>query len=125
MDMRPRYIALTAAIISVVLVLNQHLSACDRQPVHFKAEEMSKRIEERAPLVLQGHNVRIAGSIELLVVVGPNGAPSCISVIRGHPILTATAIGSVKDWRFRPYRAKGKSVSYSGPLIIRAKDFRH
>ncbi len=58
-----------------------------------------------------------------MVVVDNHGEPICISVVRGHPLLTSTAISSVKDWRFRPYSAKGKPKNYSGSLLIESKEF--
>ena len=84
---------------------------------------MSKRIVTRTPIVPQAHSARIAGSIELFLEIAADGKPSCISVVRGHPILTSAAVSGVKDWRFRPYRVKGKAVTYSGSLVIYAKDF--
>jgi len=84
---------------------------------------MANRIVKRTPIIAQAHVARISGSIELLVEVDTEGKPSCISIVRGHPILTSAAVLSVKDWRFRPYHAKGKLVPYSGSLVIYAKDF--
>ena len=46
-----------------------------------------------------------------------------ISVIRGRPILTSTAIASVKEWRFRPYRKKRELTTYSGALVLDGKEF--
>ena len=86
---------------------------------------MTQRIVKRTPMVLQGHALRIEGTIELPVIVEEDGKPSCISVVRGHPILTSTAIASVKEWRFRPYHKNGKLVTYSGALVLDAKEFVH
>ena len=74
-------------------------------------------------MMVQGHNARLAGSIELLVVIDERGKPICISVVRGHPILTSTAIASVKEWRFRLYRKNRKLVTYSGALVLDAEEF--
>jgi len=83
---------------------------------------MAKRIVKRTPIVPQAHVARIAGSIELLIEIDTEGKPSCISIVRGHPILTSAAVLSVKDWKFQPYRSDGKLVAYSGFLVIDAKD---
>ena len=106
-----------------LLLVGSSVFACEQQRVHFQAVAMSHRIVERTPMVLQGHAVRINGTIELLVVVGKDGKPSCISVMRGHPILTSTAIPSVTEWRFRPYHKNRKMVTYSGALVLDAKEF--
>jgi TonB family protein len=74
-------------------------------------------------MMVQGHYSRLSGSIELLVVVDEQGKPTCISVVRGHPILTSTAISSVRNWRFRPYSVEGTPKKYSGSLVIESKEF--
>jgi Gram-negative bacterial TonB protein C-terminal len=105
-----------------LFLFGECLFACETQPVHFQAAAMLHRILKRTPMVLQGHVVRIKGTIELLVVVSNDGTPSCISVVRGHPILTSAAIASVKEWRFRPYRKNRKRVTYSGALVLDARE---
>lgn len=112
-----------AEVWAVLFLVGECLFACEKQPVHFQAPAMSHRIVKRTPMLIQGHGVRIKGTIELLVVVGIDGRPSCISVMRGHPILTSTAIASVKDWRFSPHRKAHKHVTYSGVLVLDAKEF--
>ena len=119
MDMWHRLAVVCAALVLV----GDCVFACEQQPAHFQAVAMSHRVVQRTPMVLQGHAVRIKGTIELLVVIGEDGTPSCISVVRGHPILTSTAIDSVKEWRFRLYHKNRKVVTYSGVLVLDAKEF--
>ena len=114
-----------ALVCAVLFLVGECLFACEKQPVHFQDVAMSHRIVKRTPMPLQGHGVRIKGTIELLAVVDIDGRPSCISVVRGHPILTSTAIASVKDWRFSPHRKAQKLVTYSGAMVLDAKDFVH
>src|SRR5919109_1354047 len=106
-----------AVVCAGLLLVGECVFACEQQPVHFQAVSMSHRIVQRTPMVLQGHVVRIKGTIELLVLVGEDGKPSCISVVRGHPVLTSTAIASVKEWRFRPFHKNRKVITYSGALV--------
>jgi hypothetical protein len=115
--------AIVCAGLFLLFLFGESLFACERQPSHFQAAAMSNRIVKRTPMVLQGHIARIQGTIELLVVVGQDERPSCISVVRGHPILTSTAIGSVKEWRFCLYRKNRKLVTYSGALVLDGKEF--
>jgi hypothetical protein len=105
------------------LLLSHCAQACEKLSVNLLPEEMSKRIVTRTPVVLQAHVARITRSIELFLEIDADGKPSCISVVRGHPILTSAAVSSVKDWRFQPYRVKGKQLTYSGSLVINATDF--
>jgi len=106
-----------------LLLVGECVFACEQQPLHLQADAMSHRIVKRTPMMFQGHIARIQGTIKLLVVVAEDGKPSCLLVVRGHPILTSTAIASVKEWRFRPYRENRKLVTYSGTLVLDAKDF--
>jgi hypothetical protein len=106
-----------------LLLLSHWCAACEKRSVNLRAEEMSERIVTRTPIVPQAHVARITGSIELFLEIDADGKPSCISVVRGHPILTSAAVSSVKDGRFRPYCVKGRLVTYSGSLVIYAKDF--
>jgi TonB family protein len=119
------------AVLAIVLLLariaqpsdKKAVQPCQEEAVHFPSQEMSQRIVTRTPMMVQGHHARLAGSIELLVVIDEQGKPICISVVRGHPILTSTAMSAVKDWRFRPYSMKGKLKKYSGSLVIDSKEF--
>jgi hypothetical protein len=106
-----------------LFLFGECLFACEKHPVYFEAAAMSHPHSQADSNVLQGHVVRIKGTIELLVVVGKDGKPSCISVMRGHPILASAAIASVKEWRFRPYSKNRKLVTYSGALVLDAKEF--
>ena len=92
MDMQRRL----AFVFAGLLLLGASAFACEEQSVHLQAAAMTQRIAKRTPMMLQGHAVRIEGTIELMVIVEEDGKPSCISVVRGHPILTSTAIASVK-----------------------------
>lgn len=121
MDMQRRL----AVVCAGLLLLGASAFACEEQSVHLPATAMTQRILKRTSMMLQGHAVRIEGTIELMVIVEEDGKPSCISIVRGHPILTSTAIASVKEWRFRPYRKNGKLVTYSGALVLDAKEFVH
>jgi Gram-negative bacterial TonB protein C-terminal len=119
------------AVLAIILQLGgtarpsdkQSAQPCQNEAVHLAAQEMSERIVTRTPMMVQGHHARLTGNIELLVVVDEQGKPTCISVLSGHPILTSTAISSVRNWRSRPYYVKNKLKRYSGPLVIESTEF--
>ena len=108
---------------AIVLLFAPYAQPCHKKSIHLDPKEMRGRIVKRTPMLLQGHHVRIAGNIELLVVVDKEGKPACISVVRGHPLLTSVAIFSVKDWRFLPYSSNDKRKEYSGFLVLESKEF--
>lgn len=52
----------------------------------------------------------IEGSVVLDVTVDANGDVETAIVISGPPELTASAIASVKQWKFQPYKLNGRPV---------------
>jgi len=56
-------------------------------------------------------------------VIDKDAKPTCISVVRGHPLLTSVAISSVKGWRLLPYSANGKRRTFSGFLVLESEEF--
>ena len=69
------------AVLAIVLLISgtgypsdkQSAQPCQNEAVHLNAQEMSERIVTRAPMMVQGHHARLAGNIELLVVVDEQG----------------------------------------------------
>ena len=55
----------------------------------------------------------IQGSVRLQVLVSPEGEVSEAHVINGHPILAASALRTVRHWRFRPFKTKDGPAAFS------------
>ena len=51
------------------------------------------------PLAMQA---RIQGVVSLAVQIGPDGHPTNIQVLRGHPLLIQAALEAVKNWVYPP-----------------------
>jgi outer membrane biosynthesis protein TonB len=66
-----------------------------------------------------GRNLKLNGTLVLLVVVGEAGDVSCVELVSGDPMIVDSAIRSVAKWRFKPYRAAGQAKTFYGRLAIR------
>ena len=67
--------------------------------------------------------VWIAGIVTLRVCVNTRGRVTSATVIDGHPMAYQAAMDSVRKWRFKPYRLKGRSANIEGDLRMEY-DFR-
>jgi TonB family protein len=63
-------------------------------------------------------DARLQGTVVLSVVVGRNGVPSDIRVLRPLPALEDEAIDAVRRWRFKPAEKDGKAVPVFAQIEI-------
>jgi TonB family protein len=54
---------------------------------------------------------RISGTVEMAVIIGPDGYVREIHVISGHPLLRQAALDAVKDWVYQPTSLNNQPVS--------------
>jgi hypothetical protein len=47
-----------------------------------------------------------------------NGNVECVRAISGHPIMIASVIGSLKNWKFRPKKVNGRRFPMYGTLVV-------
>ena len=47
-----------------------------------------------------------------------NGDVVCVRAIFGHPIMIASVIGSLKDWKFQPRKVGGRRRPIYGTLVV-------
>jgi len=116
------------ALCSPVTVRAQNQSGenpCGPLPINFKTNEIRARIIHREPLRVYETNVKInpATRLSFSLIVGADGAVTCLRLLRGHPLLAASAIDSVRHWRFRPLMKSGKNQSYGGTLVLKGAEF--
>ena len=63
----------------------------------------------------EARKARIQGTVELQMVVEPTGAVGDVRVVKSlHPDLDEAAIGSARQWQFRPGTSDGKPI----PVIV-------
>jgi protein TonB len=52
----------------------------------------------------------VQGTVRLIVLIGKDGRPEQLRLIRGHPLLAAAAFDAIKQWRYSPTFRGGKPV---------------
>ena len=52
--------------------------------------------------------MKIAGRVEIEIVVDEQGAVRATKVVTGNPLLTQSAVAAVEKWKFTPFLSDGK-----------------
>lgn len=60
---------------------------------------------EYSPMAKQ---MRIQGEVEVEVKISESGDVSEVKVVTGNPMLSATVVKAMKEWKFTPFTADGK-----------------
>jgi protein TonB len=61
---------------------------------------------------------RIQGVVVLQAVISKQGTIENLSVLTGHPMLTAAAIEAVRQWRYRPYILNNEPVEVETQITV-------
>lgn len=61
---------------------------------------------------------RIAGTVELMVLVGRDGSVLSVQVLSGSPLLAAAARQAVEKWRYRPAILDGQAVEVESRVTV-------
>ena len=79
------------------------------------------------PILVPGlvHGLRLKGTVSLRIVVDQSGAPICIRVISGHPLMYGVVMESVKHWKFHPLTLRGVKMGFSGRIKIKFEATDH
>jgi protein TonB len=74
-------------------------------------EQAAEKVRPKYP-----PSCRCLGNVTAECVIDQRGKVICVRVTKGHPILRATVIEAVKQWRFKPYLQNGKTAAIYGQL---------
>src|SRR5471030_3166763 len=76
---------------------------CPARDVRSSARQMKARLRHTVPVLPPplGKDVRVNGIVVLVVGFDTVGDVVCIQLISGHPLLVATAVDSVRHWKFQ------------------------
>lgn len=61
---------------------------------------------------------RISGSVVLAALISKSGAIENLRVVSGHPMLTASALEAVKQWKYKPYILNGEPVEVETQITV-------
>jgi protein TonB len=74
-----------------------------------------KVMPQYPPLARQA---RIQGQVVLQAIIGKDGKIENLQVVRGHPMLNASAIDAVKQWRYKPYMLNGQPTEVETVITV-------
>jgi protein TonB len=60
----------------------------------------------------------VQGEVKLHAIIARDGTIQSLSVISGHPLLTAAAVAAVQQWRYRPYVLNGEKVEVDTYITV-------
>lgn len=75
-----------------------------------------QKIEPAYPTLARA--ARVQGEVVLAAVISKNGEIQNLTLVSGHPMLTAAALEAVKQWRYRPYLLNGEPVEVETTIIV-------
>jgi protein TonB len=102
------------------LILAVALGAADGAPRKVTMSEamgavLTKVSPEYPALAKQ---LKIAGAVELDVLIAENGSVEAVTPISGNPVLTKPAADALKKWKFKPFQQDGSPVKAQAALKI-------
>lgn len=105
-------------VASLVLAMSTFLAAApspaaaQQKPLRISGVVMQTKLIKTSPLQYpeQARKKNIQGTVELDVLIAPNGSVKSVKVTDGPKELTKAAVKSVKHWRYQPVLLKGKPV---------------
>jgi protein TonB len=75
-----------------------------------------RRVQPTYPPIAR--SARVAGTVEVEVVIDEDGNVLSASVISGHPLLRQAAVEAAQQWKFRPTLLSGQPIKVTGVLIF-------
>jgi len=66
----------------------------------------------------EARQAHIQGTVILQVRIDKEGNVVSLELISGHPMLAATAIAAVRQWKYRPYLLNGEPVEVDTQVLV-------
>ena len=88
--------------------------------VHASREEMSALVLKKVPPQYPeaAKKAKIEGQVILRAIISKDGDVENLKIVSGHPQLAPSAIGAVKQWKYRPYLQQGKPVEVETEINV-------
>lgn len=61
---------------------------------------------------------RVQGSVVLAALISKDGTIENLRLLSGHPMLSASAIDAVKQWRYKPYILNGDAIEVETQITV-------
>ncbi len=83
---------------------------------HLAEANLLHRVQPLYPTIAR--LAKIQGPVELRAVISKEGTIEGLTVIGGHPLLVASAIDAVRQWRYRPYLLNGDPIEVETNITV-------
>ena len=83
---------------------------------HLAEANLLHKVQPLYPAVARA--ARIQGPVELRAIISKAGTIENLVVVRGHPLLVASAIEAVRQWRYRPYLLNNEPIEVETEITV-------
>ena len=90
-----------------------------QDPLNVSPAEAGQHLIKRVPPLYPSlaETARLQGIVALEVTIDETGATS-VKVISGHPMLIASTIDAVKQWKYQPFEKDGKLITVKTNVVL-------
>jgi TonB family protein len=90
-----------------------------RAPIWLSSHDLMRRVAQKSdlsfPMLGHGH---LRGEVKLDLLIDERGSVACVSATSGHPIAIASAMETIRTWKFKPFIQSEKEIPVLGHLTI-------
>ena len=79
-------------------------------------ERCRHQVQPEYPAVAR--QLKLAGDVELEVVITEEGVPENVRIVSGNPVLTKPCVEALKRWKFKPLTEDGKAIKAVADLTF-------
>lgn len=83
---------------------------------HLAEANLLHKVQPTYPAIAR--QARVQGAVELRAIISKTGTIENLVVVRGHPMLTPSAIEAVRQWRYRPYLLNGEPIEVETEITV-------
>ncbi len=74
------------------------------------------RVQPTYPILAK--QARVQGAVEMRAIISKTGTIENLTVVSGHPMLAASAVQAVRQWRYRPYLLNHEPIEVETEITV-------
>jgi hypothetical protein len=123
-------VVLLFAFTSALLTANQDNqipTCCGSEFEKLSQRQVKALVEKTEPIPAPccADMLHLSGTVVLAIAVDSEGGVTCVQTVSGNALIIGVAIGSVRQWKFKPYASEGTKKSFCGKVAIRFQANEH
>jgi len=83
---------------------------------HWAEGNLIFRVQPTYPPIAK--QARVQGSVEMRAIISKTGTIENLTVVSGHPMLAASAVQAVRQWRYRPYLLNNEPIEVETEITV-------